>query len=184
MTPPNEQAANLRDSPRGSGSTSHIYALSRAILEMMAQTLKELVETAGCRCAVVVDRTGCIMASEGDFNLVDPATMGATAAATVAALNKMVSRDSSREIGVRFYDADIDKIHFAVIDRRLTLCLLYNQSETGAGIRTAAKTAATRIADAIAADRGVGLEQDAEKLLESVNFIEGKLDELFKDFQG
>lgn len=183
MTPQNEQASGHIQSPRGHGSTSHIYALSRAILELMSQTLKELVES-GARCAVVVDRTGCIMSSEGNFTGIDPGTMGATAAATVAALNKLVARESSREVSVRFYDSAIDKIHFVVIDKRLTLCLLYNQADTGAGIRAAAKAAAKRIADAIAVDRNEGMEKDQEQLLESVNYIEGKLDELFKDFQG
>lgn len=149
----------------------------------MAEALAELVDQGGARCAVVVDRTGCIMGSEGRFDQVDPATMGATAAATIAALNKMVSRESSREVSVRVHDAEIDKIHFVVIDQRLTLCLLYSHDETGAGIRAAARSVARRIAADVDEDRSNGVGKDQEDLIESVSYIENKLDELFKDLQ-
>ncbi len=172
------------DTASSSAGTGRVYALSCDVLDRMSEVLSELVETGGARCAAVVDCTGCIMGSEGDFAGVDPGTMGATAAATIAALNKMVSRESSQEVSVRFYGAALDRIHFVVVDSRLTLCLLYKHGETGEGIRAAARSAAKRIAENVAEDRDNGLGRDQKDLIESVGYIENKLDELFKDLQG
>ncbi|MBI5153776.1 hypothetical protein HZA57_00935 [Candidatus Poribacteria bacterium] len=159
-----------------------IYSLSSEILETIHNALEALVEESRARCALVIDRTGCIMASAGDFHPINPATMGATAAATIAALNTMVSRASSPEVSVKFYGAEIDKIHFVLLQERLVLCLLHTRHATSGQIRSAARAFINQISPELEADRRRTSESETT-LLESVNYIETKLDQLFKDYQ-
>lgn len=163
------------------GSGSQFFALSYRVLEIVNERLTRMVEEDHVRCAMLIDRTGCIMASAGDFHPINPSTMGATAAATIAALNTMVSRATSPEVSVKFYGAEIDRIHFFLVEERLILCLLTSRNATQSNIRSVAKTFATELGREIDEDRQQNRGEGRE-LLQSVNYIENKLDELFKDF--
>jgi len=165
------------------GTGSQLYSLSNTVLDVVHDELKELVDSSKARCAMVLDRTGCIMASAGDFHPVNPDNLGATAAATIAALNSMVSRASSPEVSVTFYDSDIDQIHFMVLEQRLVLCLLHSKTATKGSIRAVAREFADKVAKAVDEDKrnSKGEQQDLRK---SVNYIESKLDQLFSDQLG
>jgi hypothetical protein len=163
------------------GSGSQFYALSYKVLELVHEKLELMVSETSARCALLIDRTGCIMASAGDFHPINPSTMGATAAATIAALNTMVSRAHSPEVSVKFYGSDIERIHFFLVEERLILCLLHGRNVSQANIRSVAKAFATEIGKAVEADRRTGAKKEGRELLQSVNYIENKLDELFKD---
>jgi hypothetical protein len=165
----------------GASPSANFFALSGRILDAMHDALEVLVEESRARCALVIDRTGCIMASAGDFHPINPATMGATAAATIAALNTMVSRASSPEVSVKFYGAEIDKIHFVLLEERLVLCLLHSRHATSGQIRSAARSFVNRIGPEIEADKRQNRSGSDSTLLESVGYIEDKLDQLFRD---
>lgn len=166
------------------GSGTHFYALSYRVLEVIHQELEKLLAGTAARCALVIDRTGCIMASAGNFEPINPSTMGATAAATIAALNTMVSRASSPEVSVKFYGSEIDRIHFTLIEERLILCLLYGKEAESKEIRTHARHFAATVSQEIDEDRSRARETGGKDVLESVNYIENKLDELFMDKSG
>ena len=123
----------------GAGSPGSVFGFSESLLTLTQEALRELVDVSRARCALVIDRTGCILASAGDFHPINPSTMGAIAAATIAALNSMVSRASSPEVSVKFYGGDVDKIHFVLIEDRLALCLLHSRQATSGQIRAAAR---------------------------------------------
>ena len=184
-SPPQRKTSGTGVRKIGSGmgmqpANAQFYSLSNRVLEIIHNGLEELVGTSRARCALVLDRTGCIMASAGDFHPINPSTMGATAAATIAALNRMVSRASSPEVSVKFYGAEIDKIHFVLLGERLVLCLLHSRHVTSGQIRSAARTFVSKIEPEIDADKSAVRDEEAT-LLESVSYIESKLDELFKD---
>lgn len=182
--PSSSSSTDLRkmSAPAGS-SSSTIYSMSDATLDIVHEGLEQLVESSHARCALVIDRTGCIMCSAGDFHPINPSTLGATAAATIAALNAMVSRAASPEVSVKFYGAEIDKIHFVLLDERLILCLLHSRHATSGSIRAAAKAFVARVAPEIEADKRRRAPAN-EDLVKSVNYIEDKLDQLFKDQLG
>ena len=162
-------------------STNQVYSVSLKVLDVMHRELNRLMNESKARCGLVIDRTGCILASAGDFAPIDPSTMGATAAATVAALNRMVSRSTSPEVSVKFYGSDLDKIHFFLLEERLVLCLLHSRSaSTNAAIRGAAREFADTVEKALALSKDEETP-DAKNVIESVSYIESKLDALFKD---
>ncbi len=165
------------------GAGSQIYALSYRVLELLVDALEDLVENTKIRCALVIDRTGCIMASAGDFGAMNPSTLGATAAATIAALNTMVARANTPEVSVKFYGGEVDNIHFVLIEERLVLCLLYGSSASTGEVRDGARKFVQAVGVEIEQDKR-NTRQENKSLLESVNYIESKLDELFKDHLG
>jgi len=164
----------------GGPVTSTVYGFSDELLSLMQGALRDLVDVSRARCALVIDRTGCILASAGDFHPINPSTMGAIAAATIAALNSMVSRASSPEVSVKFYGGEVDKIHFVLIDDRLALCLLHSRQATSGQIRAASKAFLQKVGPELAPERTLSNE-DTGRLRNAVSFIETKLDEMFTD---
>ncbi len=104
--------------------------------------------------------------------------MGATAAGVVAALNTMVANASSPEVSIRLYGADVDKVHFLVIADRVILTLLYSRRTTAGRVRSAAKSFAQAVAPLIENQDDT---TNHEHLVKSVQFIENKLNDMFKD---
>lgn len=160
-----------------------IVQFSNDILEQIDDALESLIQESKAKCAVVIDRTGVILSSAGDFHPIAHDTMGAVAAGVIAALNTMVSRASSPEVSVKFYGGEIDKIHFLVIQERLILCMLHSRHTTSGQIRAAAKTFTSTIIPLIEKDKNQGPDAEQGKdLAKSVQYIETKLNEMFKDF--
>jgi predicted regulator of Ras-like GTPase activity (Roadblock/LC7/MglB family) len=159
---------------------SGIIFFSNEVLQQIDTALDLLLEESKAKCAVVIDRTGCILSSGGDFYPIAHETMGAVAAGVIAALNTLVSRASSPEVSVKFYGGDVDKVHFMVVADRLILCMLHSRQVTSGQIRTAAKTFAQTVKNTIDTTRNDGT--DADELARSVQFIESKLNDMFKEF--
>lgn len=162
------------------GTGTGFVHFSNDVLEQMDGALERLLEESHAKCALVLDRTGVILASAGDFHPVSVDNMGAVAAGVIAALNMMVARAISPEVSIKFYGADVDKIHFMVVADRLILCMLHSRHTTTGHIRSAAKTFSQDIVPALQNDRPQ--EANHESLAKSVQYIEGKLNDLFKDF--
>lgn len=163
---------------RNTGTTTDLVHFSEEALDAIEEALEILIDESSARCALVIDRTGCILAYCGDFHPIGKETMGATAAGVVAALNTMVARASSPEVSVRLYGADVDKIHFLVVADRIILCLLYSRRTTAGRIRAAAKAFSHTITPILSKERD---STTPESLVKSVQFIENKLNDMFKD---
>lgn len=163
----------------GDSSASGLVHFSDDTLVSLDKALEILLEDSKARCALVIDRTGCILTFAGDFHPIGKEVMGATAAGVVAALNTMVATASSPEVSIRLYGSDVDKIHFYLIADRLILCVLYSRRTTAGVIRSAARTFAQTIRPIIDKDRSYAPRNDG--LMRSVQYIESKLDDVFRD---
>lgn len=160
----------------GPASTGpQFFVLSRRTIEELEGALTELWEQSRARCAFILDRTGCILASQGDFYPMNPQTMGAIAAGAIAALNSLVSRAESREVTIRFYGGEIERIHFALISDRLIVTLLHSHNATTGNIRNAVRNFIQRVRPIL--ER----EQTRPGPIASVEYIEKKLDEMFRE---
>jgi len=167
------------NTPGGHGNSTGFVYFSEVVISAMDEALGILVADSDARCALVIDRTGCILSSCGDFHPVDRDTMGATAAGVVGALSYMVAQSTSQELSIKLYGADPDKIHFSVLAERLILCVLYSRQTTTGQVRAAARTF-TQTMTPLMAKEGTG-QQDTESILKSVQYIESKLNDIFQD---
>lgn len=154
---------------------SQFFALSRRTIEDLDAALNDLRTDSGSRCAFVLDRTGCILAHCGDFHPLNPQTMGAIAAGALAALNSLVSRAESREVSIRFYGSEVERIHFALLNERLSVVLLYTQNPRITNVRASVRGFVQRVRPIIERD------QTRPGPLASMEYIETKLDELFRE---
>lgn len=162
-----------------SHSTNQLYSLSYDVIEVMENALIDLVRETDSECALVVDRTGCIMASNGTFNRVEPSTMGATAAATAAALSSFSPTLRIQEACVDFFQDGSNFVYFSSIEERLILCVL-NKQANSPEFRQKCRMFSAAITSEISADKN-RLISGQQDLAKSVSYIENKLDQLFKD---
>lgn len=163
--------------PTGTG----IVHFSNDTLEQMDDALELLIAESKAKCALVIDRTGCILSSAGDFHPLSQENMGAVAAGVIAAINTMVARASSPEVSVKFYGNDVvDKIHYMILGDRLILCMLHSRHTTTGQVRSAAKEFTQRMLPLIGSETTTAREE-GEALAKSVQYIETKINELFRD---
>jgi predicted regulator of Ras-like GTPase activity (Roadblock/LC7/MglB family) len=160
-------------------TASGIIHFSGEVLERMDEALDALLAESRAKCVFVIDRTGCILSSAGDFHPLAPETMAAVAAGVIAALNTMVSRATSPEVSIRFYGGEIDKIHYMLLGDRIILCMLHSRQTSTGQIRTAAKAFSIQVVPLIESDKASIYE--AGTVMKSVQYIEAKLNDLFKD---
>jgi predicted regulator of Ras-like GTPase activity (Roadblock/LC7/MglB family) len=160
-------------------TTGDLVLFGDEVLKAMDEALHILVEETGARCAFVMDRTGVVLASVGDFHPTGPETMGATAAGVIAALNSMVGRTTNTEMSVKVYSSEIDKIHFSVVIDRLVLCILQTRQTTTGTVRTASRTFAQSITPLLVTEQDTS--DDTQRVVKSVRYIESKLDDIFKE---
>jgi predicted regulator of Ras-like GTPase activity (Roadblock/LC7/MglB family) len=171
-----EKAARSRHSATGTG----IVHFSDEVLQKMDEALDALLDESKSRCAMVIDRTGCILSSAGDFAPLSQDNMGAVAAGVIAAINTMVARANSPEVSVKFYGSEIDKIHFVLLADRLILCMIHSRHTTTGQVRAAARSFANTMLPILAKDKAS--ESQGANLAKSVQYIENKINEMFKDF--
>lgn len=154
---------------------SDFYSLSEETISTIVQQMQRLLENTNARCALLVDKSGYIIASEGSFSYLPAEDMGAIAAGSVAALGTLVNIANSNEMTIDFHSKGIDAIYFVLLNNRVFLSILYDSSITKKKIRDASKVF-VRIVQPL-------LDQDATQpvKLQSVEFIEEKLSELFKE---
>lgn len=164
---------------RTASGSAEIVHFSNEILEKMDEALDHLLDDSKAKCVFVIDRTGCILSSAGDFHPLAPDTMAAVAAGVIAALNTMVSRSASPEVSVRFYGGVVERIHYMLLADRMILCMMHTRQATSGQIRTAARAFSAQIAHLIASDKTIG--HDTKGVLKSIKYIESKLDDLFQD---
>lgn len=160
-------------------SGTGFIALPDEAVVRLEEDLLSLIEECKARCGLVLDRTGLILAAAGDFHPISPQIMGATAAGVIAALNTMVARAQSPEVSVRFFGSELEKIHFFLLGDRMILCLILGRYSLSVNVRTAMKNFAGKSAPML--ERFRPSRGQAENVRKSVQFIESKLDELFKD---
>ena len=182
LIPPDPESTQMSagDRPRRNTTGTGIVHFSTSVLEEMDTALEVLLDESKAKCAMVIDRTGCILSSAGDFHPLSQDNMGAVAAGVVAAINTMVARASSPEVSVKFYGAEIDKIHFQLLADRLILCMMHSRHTTTGQVRAAGKAFCTQIVPILQKDKGN--EVDGANLAKSVQYIESKINEMFKDF--
>ena len=163
-----------------SSSGTGIVHFSNEVLEQMDSLLDEMLDESKAKCAMVIDRSGCILSSAGEFHPLSQDNLGATAAGVIAAMNTMAARATSPEISVKFYGAEVDKVHFLVLADRLILCLMHSRNTTTGQVRAAAKAFAQQAIPLIAKEKGS--ESEGANLAKSVQYIESKINEMFRDF--
>jgi len=151
------------------------FLLSEEAIEAIERTLGALVAESRASYALVIDRSGYLIASFGQSTHVHPEELSAIAAGIVSAMQVVVNLAESKESTIRFYSETMVNFHFVWINPRVFLLLAFDDKTSESAIRGKAGQTAKMISPFLAQD------QTQQVDVGSGRFIEDKLSELFQD---
>lgn len=152
-----------------------VFLLSEEAMKEIEKILADLVEESKACYAQVVDRSGYVIAYHGKPRHIHFEELGAIAAGIVSAMQVIVNLAESQESTIKFHSKSMANFHFRWINPRVFLLVAFDHQTTESAVRTKAKHAAKLAHSHLAEDETQPVE------LGSVQFIEEKLSELFKD---
>lgn len=151
------------------------FLLSEEAIKAIEKTLADVVKDARALYAQVVDRSGYVIASEGQPTHMHPEELGAVAAGILSAMQVIVNLAESKEATLKFHSKTIGNLHFHWINPRVFLLVSFDNQTTESLVRSKAKRTAKVIFPHLAQD------ETQPSQIGSVQFIEDKLSELFQD---
>jgi len=151
------------------------FLLSEQAVEAIEKTLATLVADSQGSYALVIDRSGYLIASHGQTTHVHPEELAAIAAGIVSAMQVVVNLAESKESTIHFYSDSMSNFHFVWINPRVFLLLAFDNNTPEAALRSKAGLTAMMITPYLAQD------QTQQVDIGSGRFIEDKFSELFQD---
>jgi predicted regulator of Ras-like GTPase activity (Roadblock/LC7/MglB family) len=161
----------------GAGTWSIAEDDHRRITEALAALLKE----SQGRCALVVDRTGQLLANAGEQLRFDPAAFASLTAADFSANDQLAKMIGEPEFASLFHQGEKESMYLADVARRVILVVLFDQRTTVGLVRLKVKQTVadlTKVFDDMFGRAGTGGSQKPAKLLEGA---EDEIDKLFGD---
>ena len=151
------------------------FLLSEEAIEAIEKTLLELVTDSKAAYAQVIDRSGYLIAAQGQPTHMHPEEMGAIAAGIVSAMQVVVNLAESKESTIRFHSKNMANFHFIWINPRVFLLVAFDNAAAESVVRAKAARTAAAIAPHLSQD------QTQPREIGSGRFIEDKITELFQD---
>ena len=152
---------------------NNIMFIDPALLEKIERGLWGVVQQTRATAALLIDRSGLVLAFVGDPPL-HPSQMGAVAAGIFSAMNIIIKASRSGEFVVRVPETGAN-LHFQHVDKGAFLCTFYADPKEEARVREVVGKLATEARQALTQ------EQTTEHRVDNVNYITEKLNELFRD---
>ncbi|MBI4499795.1 MAG: roadblock/LC7 domain-containing protein [Gemmatimonadetes bacterium] len=161
----------------GAGTWSIAEDDHRKITEHLAALLQE----SQARCALVVDRTGQMLANAGDALKFDPAAFASLTAADFSANDQLAKMIGEPEFASLFHQGEKESMYLADVARRAILVVLFDQRTTVGMVRLKVKQTVTdlsRVFEEMFGRASQGGGAKAPGLLEGA---EDEIDKLFGD---
>ena len=119
----------------GAGTWSIAEDDHRRITEHLGSLLQE----SQARCALVVDRTGQLLANAGDALKFDPAAFASLTAADFSANDQLAKMIGEPEFASLFHQGEKESMYLADVARRVILVVLFDQRTTVGLVRLKVK---------------------------------------------
>ncbi len=119
----------------GAGS----WSLSESDYRRISEHLTELLRESDARCAMVVDRTGQLLATVGEALSFDPTVFASLTAADFSANDELAKMIGEPEFASLFHQGEKESMYLADVGRRLILVVLFNQRTTVGLVRLRVK---------------------------------------------
>jgi len=162
----------------GAGS----WSLGESDYRQISEHLTELLRESDARCAMVVDRTGQLLATVGEALSFDPTVFASLTAADFSANDQLAKMIGEPEFASLFHQGKKESMYLADVGRRLILVVLFDQRTTVGLVRLRVKQTVQHLSQLI--DEMFGrpsrgrLESERGGLLEGA---EDEIDKLFED---
>ena len=143
------------------------------------EVLDRLLELASARQALLVDVEGHLITSRGVSSVgLNVDNVSALVAGTFAATKATAKQLGQDGFSVLFHQGQKDSIQLTLIDDRMLLAIIFDQSTTIGMVRVYAEETAGKISDIFS--RNAGQEQDSPLTEEFTDGVQDKLDDVFK----
>lgn len=140
--------------------------------------IDRLLELAGARQALLVDVEGHLITSRGESTQkLNVDNVSALVAGTFAATKATAKQLGQDEFSLLFHQGEKDSIQLTLIDDRMLLAIIFDQSTTIGMVRVYASETAKKISEAFS--NSTGHEDDNPMTEEFVESVQEKLDDVF-----
>ncbi len=157
--------------------TRMVYYDAEAIGAVNA-VLDRLLELAGARQALLVDVDGHLITTRGESTQeLNVDNVSALVAGTFAATKATAKQLGQDEFSLLFHQGEKDSIQLTLIDDRMLLAIIFDQSTTIGMVRVYASETARKISEAFS--KSAGHEGDNPMTEEFAESVQDKLDDVF-----
>jgi predicted regulator of Ras-like GTPase activity (Roadblock/LC7/MglB family) len=161
--------------------TAGTWSLDEGDHRRITEHLTELLKETSARCAMLVDRTGQLLANAGEQLSFDPTTFASLTAADFSANDQLAKMIGEPEFASLFHQGEKESMYLADIQRRVILVVLFDKRTTVGLVRLRVKRTVDGLGKIIdellrrasepAGDRGPSLLEGADD----------EIDKLFND---
>ena len=112
--------------PVGSAS----WSFTQDDFDAITQTLQRFLYDSNARCALLVDRTGQLVATVGEQPNFDPTAFATLTAADFSANDQLARMLGEAEFGTLFHQGERESMYLADVARRVILVVLFDNRTT------------------------------------------------------
>ncbi|MBM3335607.1 hypothetical protein FJY63_13190 [Candidatus Sumerlaeota bacterium] len=152
-----------------------IFLLSGEAIQLIEKKLGELVKQTRAQFSQVIDRSGYLVATCGKPPHIHPEELGTISAGVLSAIQVVVNLAESAGVTMRFHSRSMPDFHFRWVNPRVFVLVAFGSATSDQVVCDAARCFADEVSAHLAEDQSdVGGVSTAQ-------FIEGKIEELFRD---
>ena len=122
------------------------WALDEADYQKISELLAAFLKEANGRCAMLVDRTGQLLASVGESLSFDPAAFASLTAADFSANDQLAKMIGEPEFASLFHQGEKESMYLADVARRVILVVLFDERTTVGMVRLRVKATVHELA--------------------------------------
>ena len=159
----------------GAGS----WSLAESDFNKIIEHLNALLKESNARCALLVDRTGQLLANVGEQLQFDPSAFASLTAADFSANDQLAKMIGEPEFASLFHQGEKESMYLADVARRVILVVLFDQRTTVGMVRLRVKQTVldlTRLFEDMFARLSEGGAPEGGRLFEGA---EDEIDKLF-----
>jgi hypothetical protein len=153
------------------GRTSIVY-IDSAVLERVESKLGAVLHGTGATAILLIDRSGLVLASQGDMPL-NPDDMGAVAAGTFSAMRTIIRASRDEEFIVRIPGNSLN-LQFREVDHRVFLLAFYSDSGAEESVRSGLAELAEDACNSLTQDR------TEDRRMDNLSFIGERLSDILE----
>jgi predicted regulator of Ras-like GTPase activity (Roadblock/LC7/MglB family) len=161
--------------PVGSAS----WSFTQDDFDGITQTLQRFLYDSNARCALLVDRTGQLVATVGEQPNFDPTAFATLTAADFSANDQLARLIGESDFNTLFHQGEKESMYLADVARRVILVVLFDNRTTLGLVRLKMKQAVDELVKLFESV----FEREREAQLTRPNILAGADDEIDRLFQ-
>ena len=156
------------------------WALGEDEYQKISDILAAFLKEANGRCAMLVDRTGQLLASVGESLSFDPAAFASLTAADFSANDQLAKMIGEPEFASLFHQGEKESMYLADIARRVILVVLFDNRTTVGMVRLRVKQTVLDLNELFG--EMFSRQADGKRQAQQGGLLEGAEDEIDKLF--